>query len=352
MMLFLILAGALWLLGAMIGAPYRARWLMIGLLYLAVLAALVILPAGHGMRATLGGSFGEWLVLGGLAALILGYGRILKAVRARAAPAEEPVSPGSFAPGELDRYARHVIMHDIGGLGQRRLKEASVLVIGAGGLGAPVMQYLAAAGVGTIGVIDDDIVEPTNLQRQVIHADARLGMAKVFSAEIAMKAINPHVTVRPDNRRLTDDIARDLFTGYDIVLDGTDNLDTRYLVNRTCVGLGIPLVSAALSQWEGQLSVFDPARDAPCYQCVFPERPPPGSVPSCAEAGVLGPLPGVLGTMMAVECVKLIVQAGEVLRGRMLIYDALYAVTRIIGVKRQPDCAICGTGADAADKAG
>lgn len=351
MILFLILAGALWLLGGMTGAPQRMRWTMIGMLYLAVLAALLILPAGHGLRTSLGGSFGEWLVLGGIVALILGYRRILMAVKRRAVPVAEPATTGAFQSGELDRYARHVILHDIGGLGQRRLKEASVLIIGAGGLGSPAMLYLAAAGVGTIGVIDDDVVEASNLQRQVIHADDRLGQPKVFSAETAMKVVNPYVTVRPYHRRLDEDIAHDLFSDFDIVLDGTDNFGTRYLVNRTCAALGKPLISGGLSQWEGQLSVFDPARDAPCYQCVFPEAPAPGMTPTCAEAGVLGPLPGVLGTMMAVECVKLITQAGTPLRGRMLIYDALYAETRTIGVTRRGDCATCGTGATPARQA-
>jgi molybdopterin/thiamine biosynthesis adenylyltransferase len=218
-----------------------------------------------------------------------------------------------------------------------------VLVVGAGGLGSPALLYLSAAGVGCIGVIDDDAVEASNMQRQIIHADDRLGMAKVFSAEIAMKGVNPYAQVKPYQRRLTDDIAAELIAGYDIVLDGTDNFETRYLVNRICAEQGKPLVSAALTQWEGQISVFDPANSTPCYQCVFPEAPAPGLAPSCAEAGVVSPLPGVVGSMMAVECVKLITGAGETLKGRMLIYDALYAETRIIKISRREDCATCGT---------
>ncbi len=186
-----------------------------------------------------------------------------------------------------------------------------MLVVGAGGLGAPALQYLAAAGVGTIGVIDADMVENSNLQRQVIHKDAAIGMPKVFSAQAEMEAQNPYVKVRPYHRRSTDEIAAELVAEYDLVLDGTDNFDTRYLVNATCVAAGVPLISGALSQWEGQLSVFDPARGAPCYQCIFPEPPAPHLAPSCAEAGVIGPLPGVIGAMMAVEAIKLITGRGH-----------------------------------------
>jgi molybdopterin/thiamine biosynthesis adenylyltransferase len=217
-----------------------------------------------------------------------------------------------------------------------------VLVIGAGGLGAPVLQYLAAAGVGTIGVIDGDVVENANLHRQIIHRDADIGMPKVFSAKAAMQAQNPFVTVRPYHRRLTQDIIGALFADYDLVIDGTDNFDTRYLVNAAAVAAGIPLISGALTQWEGQVSVFDPARGAPCYACIFPQAPAPDLAPSCAEAGVIGPLPGVIGAMMAVEAIKLITGAGTPLRGEMVIYDALYGESRKIGLTRRADCATCG----------
>ena len=245
------------------------------------------------------------------------------------------------ASAELDRNARHIVLREIGGPGQKRLKEAKVLVIGAGGLGSPALQYLAATGVGTIGVIDDDVVENSNLQRQVIHTDDRIGMPKVFSVQIAMQAQSPFVEVRPYHRRLTADIAEELFGEYDLILDGTDDSDTRYLVNEVAVQLSKPLISAAISQWEGQISVFDPANDAPCYRCVFPEPVAAGLAPSCAEGGVLGPLPGVLGSMVAVEAVKLLAMTGETLRGRMLIYDALYSETRIISVKKRPSCPVC-----------
>ncbi len=198
--------------------------------------------------------------------------------------------------------------------------------------------------MGTIGVIDDDVVDNSNLGRQVIHTDAQIGVPKVFSAEMAMKAQNPFVTVRPYNRRLTGEIARDLLAEYDLVLDGCDSSETRYAVNEAAVAAGLPLVSGALSPWEGQISLFDPKNDAPCYACVFPEPNAAGLAPSCAEGGVLGPLPGVIGSMMAVEAVKALTGAGEGLRGRMLIYDALYGETRTINVKRRPDCVVCGNG--------
>ena len=198
-------------------------------------------------------------------------------------------------------------------------------------------------------MIDDDVVENSNLQRQVIHPDAAIGTAKVASAQAAIAAQNPHVTVRPYERRLTGDIAAELIADYDLVIDGSDNFDTRYLANTAAVAQGKPLISGALSQWEGQVSLFDPARGGPCYECIFPERPAPGLAPSCAEAGVLAPLPGVVGAMMAVEAVKVLTGAGAPLRGRMLIYDALYAETRGIALAARADCPACaGRGAAAA----
>lgn len=333
------LAAGIWVLGRGLKVSVQARLLMLGLLYVAVLALLVLAPQA---AEFLGGSLGEWAALGVLAALVLGYRRVLKYVKTLAAPAPEP-QRGAFSNAETERYARHIMLREIGGPGQKRLKEARVLVIGAGGLGSPACLYLAAAGVGTIGVIDDDLVETTNLQRQIAHTDARVGHPKVFSAKAAMEAVNPHIAIRPYNRRLTPEIAAELFADYDLVLDGSDNFDTRYLANATCVAAGIPLVSAALTQWEGQISVFAPG--GPCYQCVFPEAPAPGLAPSCAEAGVLGPLTGVVGSMMAVEAVKVIALAGEPLRGRMLIYDALYGEVRVIGLERRADCPVCGGGA-------
>jgi molybdopterin/thiamine biosynthesis adenylyltransferase len=199
--------------------------------------------------------------------------------------------------------------------------------------------------VGTIGVIDDDVVDNTNLQRQIIHADARIGMAKVRSAEVAMRALNPFINVRPYQRRLSEEIADALFADYDLVLDGSDNFDTRYLVNRVCAQAGVPLIAAAITQWEGQIGLYDPAHGGPCYECVFPVRPAPGLVPTCAEAGVAAPLPGILGAMMAMEAVKRITGAGEGLRGRLVIHDALYGETRSIAVKSRSDCPVCGADA-------
>jgi molybdopterin/thiamine biosynthesis adenylyltransferase len=348
MVLVFALCAMLWGIGALMKVPRSARLLMIGVLYVAVLGLHVALPDGHPLRMETGESPAPWLILGGFVALAVLYRSVLARLRARAQETEQqslasaPNAP-TFNDTELNRYARHMVLREIGGPGQKRLKEAKVLVIGAGGLGAPALLYLAAAGVGTIGVIDDDVVENANLQRQVIHRDKSIGMPKVFSAQEAMEAQNPYVTVRPYQRRLTADIATELFGEYDLVLDGTDNFDTRYLVNSAAVAAGIPLISGALSQWEGQLSVFDPARGAPCYQCVFESAPAADLAPSCAEAGVVGPLPGVIGAMMAVEAIKEITGAGSVLRGQMVIYDALYGESRTLVVKRRPDCATCGS---------
>ncbi|MFZ5962291.1 HesA/MoeB/ThiF family protein [Thalassococcus sp. BH17M4-6] len=346
MLLVLFLAALLWGVGHLMGAPRQARLYMIGLLYVAVLGLHLVLPYGHPIRMATGESAALWLLLGGGAVLVLiyrfGLGKLRARARAKEAAEAPPPQPGRFSEAELERYARHIVLRELGGQGQKKLHQGRVLVIGAGGLGAPALQYLAAAGVGTIGVIDDDTVENANLQRQVIHRDRDIGMPKVFSAQAAMRAQNPHVTVQPYHRRLTDDIAADLFADYDVILDGTDNFDSRYLANRTAAALGKPLVSGALSQWEGQLSVFDPAGGAPCYQCIFPQAPADGLAPSCAEAGVLGPLPGVVGAMMAVEAVKLLSDAGQPLRGEMLIYDALWGETRKIALRRRADCPVCG----------
>ncbi|MCB2128417.1 MAG: molybdopterin-synthase adenylyltransferase MoeB [Rhodobacteraceae bacterium] len=337
----LLIACALVALGLVLRLPARVIVLMLGCLWAGVVLALLALPEAHPLRDALGGDWRPWLALGLGAALVLGYRRVLVRLRGRARPAaEEPAGP--FKPVELDRYARHIVLREIGGMGQRRLKDARVLVIGAGGLGSPVLLYLAAAGVGTIGVIDDDTVSNSNLQRQVIHSDDRIGQPKVFSARATMLALNPHITVRPYHRHLRDEDAAALFADYDLILDGSDNFDTRYLVNKAAVAAGKPLISGAISQWEGQISLYDPARGAPCYACIFPDRPADGLAPACAEAGVVGALPGVIGTMMALEAIKEITGAGEGLRGRMLIYDGLYGESRQIALKRSPSCAVCG----------
>ncbi|MFM2390707.1 MAG: molybdopterin-synthase adenylyltransferase MoeB [Pseudomonadota bacterium] len=292
-----------------------------------------------------GGDFLGWLTLGVLAGIIMAYRVVLRRIRARhVAPvaATQPALPtGALQPDEITRYARHITLREIGGPGQKALKGASVLVVGAGGLGAPALMYLAAAGVGTIGVIDDDVVEVTNLQRQIIHAGDRIGLPKVQSAMLAMQGLNPHVVAKPYNRRLTAEIA-ELVAEYDLVLDGSDNFDTRYLVNAACVAAGKPLIAAAITQWEGQVSLYQPAKGTPCFACVFPDRPAPGMVPTCAEAGVVGPLPGVIGTLMALEAIKLITGAGETLAGRLMLFDGLMTDTRFIKITRRHDCAVCG----------
>lgn len=344
MLLVLILAALLWGLGAMMGTPRTMRWVMIGLLWGGVVLLHLVLPAGHPLRMATGQSAALWLMLGGAGVLAVLYGRVIGRLKARVQPVDKGGAQAGFSEAELERYARHIVLREVGGPGQKRLREARVLVIGAGGLGAPVLTYLAAAGVGTIGVIDHDEVSNSNLQRQVIFRDADIGKPKVFAAQAALVALNPFITVRPYHRRLTEEIAVDLMRDYDLVLDGTDNFDTRFLVNRAAVAAGKPLISGAISQWEGQISIFDPGHDAPCYECIFPKAPADGLAPSCAEAGVMGPLPGVIGAMMAGEAVKLITGAGAPLRGEMLIYDALYGESRKLKLSRRADCPVCGTG--------
>jgi len=345
MLLVLVMAVAIYGIGAVMKAPASARWSMIGILYLAVLLINLTLPAGHSLRVATGQSPVLWLMIGGSFVIFLVYRAGLRWLRRRVAPEVPVTKPELFSETELNRYARHIVLREIGGLGQKKLKEARVLVVGAGGLGSPALLYLAASGVGTIGIIDDDIVENSNLQRQVIHTDDAIGTPKVISAMGAMKAQNPYVTVRPFHRRLEAEDAADLIAEFDLVLDGTDNFDTRYLVNRVCAEQQKPLISGALSQWEGQLSVFDPANGTPCYQCVFPEAPADGLAPSCSEAGVIGPLPGVIGTMMAAEAIKVITGAGHALRSEMFIFDALYGESRKIGLKPREDCPVCGMNA-------
>ncbi|MFT6458683.1 HesA/MoeB/ThiF family protein [Pseudophaeobacter arcticus] len=346
MLRILALAAFTWWGGAYLGWSRALRASLLSVLFVAVVLLQLTLPEGHDLREATGGSPMPWLILGGFGLLAAGYGWIISQLKNRAQSQGSPMSqpPSLFSETELNRYARHIVLRELGGPGQKKLKQARVLVIGAGGLGAPALQYLAAAGVGTIGVIDDDEVENANLQRQVIHRDQDIGMPKVFSAEAAMRAQNPYVEVRPFHRRLTADIAEDLFADFDLILDGTDNFETRYLVNETAVKLGKPLISGALSQWEGQLSLFHPKSGGPCYQCIFPAAPAEGLAPSCAQAGVVGPLPGVVGAMMAVEAIKALTGAGASLCGEMLIYDALYGESRKIRLAPREDCPVCGSG--------
>jgi sulfur-carrier protein adenylyltransferase/sulfurtransferase len=243
---------------------------------------------------------------------------------------------------EIKRYSRHLIMPEVGVDGQRRLKAGSVLCIGAGGLGSPAAMYLAAAGVGRIGVVDFDVVDYSNLQRQIIHGTSSVGRSKLASAKDRLHDINPHIQIDTYEASLSSDNALELFEPYDVILDGTDNFPTRYLTNDACVLLGKPNAYGSIFRFEGQASVFA-TKDGPCYRCLYPEPPPPGLVPSCAEGGVLGVLPGVIGVIQATEALKLITGIGEPLVGRFLIYDALRMRFRELKLRKDPDCPVCGT---------
>ena len=244
---------------------------------------------------------------------------------------------------ELERYARHIVLREVGGLGQSRLRVAKVLVVGAGGLGSPVILYLAAAGVGTIGIVDFDEVSLSNLQRQIAHRTADIGRAKTDSAREAAHAINPGVEVRTHSFRLTQDNVLQLIEPYDVVADGSDNFATRFLINDACYFAKKTLVSAAVTEFDGQLATYKPhAGEYPCYRCLFPEPPPPGTAPSCSETGILGAAAGVMGTLQALEVMKEIIGVGESLAGQLLIYDALTTRFRTVRVRRDPACALCG----------
>lgn len=284
----------------------------------------------------------QFIVMMALILALLFYIRFLRNLRKpQDKPVENTAPDGAMSDTEIERYARHLILREVGGAGQQKLCKAKVLVIGAGGLGSPVLQYLAAAGVGTLGVIDDDEVSLSNLQRQVLFDEDQLDMPKVFAAKAKLTALNPHITICPYNRRLTAADAQDLFAEYDLVLDGTDNYQTRSLVNATCVATKTPLVSGAISQWEGQVSLFDPANGTPCYACIFPDEPADGLAPSCAQAGVMGALPGIIGSIMAAEAIKHITGAGQTLAGELLIFDALYGESRKISLQKSDECSVC-----------
>ena len=242
---------------------------------------------------------------------------------------------------ELARYARHLVLPEVGKAGQERLKHARVLLVGAGGLGSPAALYLAAAGVGTLGIVDPDVVDVTNLQRQILHGTGGLGAPKVDSARARLTDVNPHVQLQTGALRLSSANALEIFAEFDVVVDGSDNFPTRYLVNDACVLTGKPNVYGSVYRWEGQLSVFA-ADGGPCYRCLFREPPPPGLIPNCAEAGVFGALPGVIGAAQAMETVKLLLGVGEPLVGRLQIFDALSYRWRELEIRRDPDCPVCG----------
>ncbi len=254
-----------------------------------------------------------------------------------------------FSEDQIQRYARHILLPEVGGTGQARLLDSSVLVVGAGGLGSPVLLYLAAAGVGRIGIIDPDIVDLSNLQRQVLHTTDRIGVAKVDSARAALTAINPDVVLETHADRLGPDNIMALVASYDIVADGTDNFETRFLINDACYLARTPLVSAAILRFDGQISTYraydmdDEGLHGPCYRCLFREPPPPGQIPSCAEAGVLGALCGVMGSLQATEVVKELLGIGDSLSGTLMMYEGLASEFTRISIKADPDCPLCGT---------
>jgi adenylyltransferase/sulfurtransferase len=253
-----------------------------------------------------------------------------------------------FSEDEIRRYARHILLDEVGGIGQAKLRAARVLIVGAGGLGSPLALYLAAAGVGHVGIADDDRVEVSNLQRQIAHATSSIGRAKVDSAAAAMAAINPLVRVTTHAVRVTADNVNTLIADYDIVCDGTDNFTARFTLADACYALGKTLVSAAVLRFEGQLATFrrgftEAGDPLPCYRCLYPAPPPAGLVASCAEAGVLGPITGVMGTLQATEVLKEILGIGQTLAGRLLIWDALSMRFRVVRLLRDPGCAVCGT---------
>jgi len=250
------------------------------------------------------------------------------------------VADRQFTPEQITRYARHFTLPEVGEKGQAKLLDGKVLCIGAGGLGSPVAFYLAAAGVGTIGIIDHDVVDMSNLQRQILHTNDRVGMPKVESAQKTLNALNPDVKIVPFNERLSSENVMRIIKDFDIIVNGCDNFPTRYLINDACVMAKKPLVDGSIFQFEGQATVFYPGR-GPCYRCLFPEPPPPGAAPSCAEAGVLGVLPGLVGCVQALEAMKLILGAGRPLIGRMMHFDTLSSEVRVLKLRRDPNCLVC-----------
>jgi sulfur-carrier protein adenylyltransferase/sulfurtransferase len=283
-----------------------------------LLAAQVLRTMGYTRVASMAGGITRWQAAG------------YPVVRDRQLSAEQ-----------LERYSRHFLLSQLGEKGQRTLLDAKVLLVGAGGLGSPAALYLAAAGIGTLGIVDADVVDRSNLQRQILHSTDRIGVSKAESAKQTINSLNPDVQVRIYNERLTVDNVMDIFRDYDIIVDGSDNFPTRYLVNDAAVLVGKPVVHGSIFQFEGQASVFKP-HEGPCYRCLFPTPPPPGMVPSCSEVGVLGVLPGVIGVIQATETIKLIIGQGEPLVGRLVMYDALAMRFREIRIRRDPDCPLCG----------
>ncbi|WP_410219241.1 HesA/MoeB/ThiF family protein [Paracoccus sp. (in: a-proteobacteria)] len=338
-MLGLWLMIGLLILGRVLRAPRHVTLTMIGVLWLGTIILQLTMP-GSGPARAVGGNAAGWLVLGAIVALAIGYRRLLARLRRGAVPvADPPPSPDKgLSEAELERYARHLVLHQIGGPGQMRLREARVLVVGAGGLGSPLCLYLAAAGVGHVTLADDDTVSLSNLQRQVIFRNDLRGEPKAYAAAEAMLKLNPHVEVTPLIRRIGQD-DHDVIAGHDLVIDGTDSFAGRAATNRACLEAGVPLIWGAIGQWEGQVTLFDPSRGGPCMACLFPHAPERDA--PCAEAGVVGALPGIIGSMMALEAIKHLTGAGQGLRGRMMLFDGLYGESRMIATERDPACPVC-----------
>ena len=252
------------------------------------------------------------------------------------------MTSNGFTPQQVQRYARHLILPEVGGAGQRKLLNTSVLLLGAGGLGSPAAMYLAAAGIGRIGILDFDVVDASNLQRQILHGTGDLGRAKVESAAETLRSMNPDVEVIEHRIHINSENALDVFQAYDVIVDGTDNFPTRYLANDASFFLDKPLVSGAIYRFEGQVTVFEAAKGTGCYRCLFPNPPPPGAVPSCAEAGVFGVLPGILGSMMAFETIKHVLGVGQGLVGKLLVFEGIDMDFRKLNLRRNPACPLCG----------
>ena len=333
-----------WFLAGYLGVSQNLRATYVGILLAGILGALVLIPETHSFSIRMGG-WAPWATISFIFGVVFLFRLFISALRNKSneiyfADVQEA---DEFSNHELERYSRHIILRELGGLGQRRIKDSKVLIIGAGGLGAPIIQYLAASGVGTIGIIDHDKVSLSNLQRQVIYLTNQVGEKKVFSAADAIYKLNSNVNVRPYNRRLNSEIAEEIFSEYDVIVDGTDNFETRYIANAAAATTKKPLVSGALSQWEGQVSVFAPHQGGPCYACVFPTPPKDGLALTCSEGGVFSPLPGVVGSVMAVETLKILSQSGETLLGQMFIYDGLRGESRKIKLKPIKKCPVCSS---------
>ena len=336
---FLVLV---WLIAKHFGVSQNLRAVSVFMILIFIFGTLFIIPETNSFSIVMGG-WAPWATISFLFCITFLFRLFIDVLRNKSKDVylSDVKEADVFSNHELERYSRHILLKELGGLGQRRIKDSSVLIIGAGGLGAPVIQYLAASGVGTIGIIDDDKVSLSNLQRQVIYPAKQVGEQKVFSAADAIYQLNSNVNVRPYNRRLNSEIAEEIFSEYDVVVDGTDNFETRYISNSAAVITKKYLVSGALSQWEGQVSVFAPHKGGPCYACVFPSPPKVGLALTCSEGGVFSPLPGVIGSVMAVETLKILSHSGNTLLGQLFIYDGLKGESRKIKINPSKKCPIC-----------